>query len=502
MVNQTPRNPSSASDEDAFDAAQSREPADRSGEPDSASRKRLALKKPAAQDEPEGTREPRRGVRSRFQPGGLKPQRRTADEARPAGTDKPARARPSDARRGASAEAASARRPAERTGRTERDAVRGAGRVGRTDERRGEGRGRPREGFGERGERDERSRTPYGERREGVGRGRPESAPSGEERGRPPRRFDARGEGVRGDERRPRRDVPAEGGRRPFRDEAGASAPATPRGVYEPRREGKGAPRSTTGKPARPAPRAHLSADEGVRLSKLMAERGLCSRREADAIIERGWVFVDGKRVSELGIRVAPSAHIELAPEAEQRQARQVTILLHKPVGYVSGQPEEGYEAAVALIGPDNQFDRDTAQAFHHSHLRGLAPAGRLDIDSTGLLVLTQNGRIARQLIGENSDTEKEYLVRVEGALSDEGLKLLNHGLELDGHKLRPAKVEWLNEDQLRFRLREGRKRQIRRMCELVGLKVVGLKRVRIGKVRLGDLPLGEWRYLRDDEQF
>jgi 23S rRNA pseudouridine2604 synthase len=241
---------------------------------------------------------------------------------------------------------------------------------------------------------------------------------------------------------------------------------------------------------------------EGVRLSKVMAERGLCSRREADAIIERGWVFVDGQRVSELGIRIAPDAHIELAPEASRRQAAQVTILLHKPVGYVSGQPEPGFEPAVSLIGADNQYDRAVAQRFHPSQLRGLAPAGRLDIDSTGLLVLTQNGRIARQLIGDDSKIDKEYIVRVEGRLGPDGLALLNHGLELDGRRLRPARVEWINDDQLRFVLREGRKRQIRRMCELVGLKVVGLKRTRIGKVRLGDLPLGQWRFLRPDERF
>nr|MCU0840193.1 pseudouridine synthase [Thiobacillaceae bacterium] len=136
------------------------------------------------------------------------------------------------------------------------------------------------------------------------------------------------------------------------------------------------------------------------------------------------------------------------------------------------------------------------------ANLRGLAPAGRLDIDSTGLLVLTQDGRVARQLIGEDSEIEKEYLVRVEGCIAPDGLALLNHGLSLDGRKLRPARVEWLNEDQLRFVLREGMKRQIRRMCELVGLKVVGLKRVRIGQVRLGDLPLGQWRFLREGERF
>ncbi|WIM05989.1 MAG: rRNA pseudouridine synthase [Candidatus Nitricoxidivorans perseverans] len=243
-------------------------------------------------------------------------------------------------------------------------------------------------------------------------------------------------------------------------------------------------------------------APEGVRISKLMAERGLCSRREADAYIERGLVFVDGERVTQLGTRARPSAVVTLATEARAQQARQATILLHKPVGYVSGQAEDGHLPAVALISAQTQDPRDATRRFQPSHLRGLAPAGRLDIDSTGLLVLTQDGRIARQLIGEDSDIEKEYLVRVEGQLDAKGMTLLNHGLSLDGKPLRRAKVEWANPDQLRFVLREGKKRQIRRMCELVGLSVTGLKRVRIGRVRLGDLPAGQWRYLRDGERF
>ena len=247
---------------------------------------------------------------------------------------------------------------------------------------------------------------------------------------------------------------------------------------------------------------APASTASGVRLSKLMAERGLCSRREADVFIERGWVFVDGERISELGTRVDPAAKIRLDKGAQAKQNARVTILLHKPVGYVSGQPEPGFKPAVVLIQPENQHRIPGTPSFQPGHLRGLAPAGRLDIDSTGLLVLTQDGRVARQLIGEDSTTDKEYIVRVEGTLDAKGLALLNHGLSLDGHRLKPAKVEWLNADQLRFVLCEGRKRQIRRMCELVGLRVVGLKRVRIGRVMLGDLPQGKWRYLRDDEGF
>ena len=234
-----------------------------------------------------------------------------------------------------------------------------------------------------------------------------------------------------------------------------------------------------------------------------MAERGLCSRREADSYIERGWVKVDGVVVSELGTRAFPDQVITLERAAQTQQTARVTILINKPVGYVSGQAEKGYTPAVALIDARSRYARDrTPLRFARSHLQGLAVAGRLDIDSQGLLVLTQDGRIARQLIGEDSDVDKEYLVRVQGRLDARGLALLNHGLSLDGKALRPAQVTWQNADQLCFVLREGKKRQIRRMCELVGLKVVGLKRVRIGRVVLGDLPPGQWRYLRDDERF
>ena len=234
-----------------------------------------------------------------------------------------------------------------------------------------------------------------------------------------------------------------------------------------------------------------------------MAAQGLCSRREADSYIERGWVFVDGERVSELGTRIYPNQKITLSRAAAAEQTARVTILLNKPIGYVSGQPEPGYTPAVSLVSRATHWKEDRGPLrFQPSHLKGLAPAGRLDIDSQGLLVLTQDGRIARQLIGEDSAIEKEYLVRVEGTLSARNLELLNHGLELEGTPLKPARVAWQNREQLRFILQEGKKRQIRRMCELVGLKVTGLKRVRIGRVRLGELPVGEWRYLGAEERF
>ena len=242
---------------------------------------------------------------------------------------------------------------------------------------------------------------------------------------------------------------------------------------------------------------------EKIRVSKLMSEQGLCSRREADSYIERGWVLVDDVPVTELGTRIFPNQKITLARQAQTQQESSVTILLNKPVGYVSNLPEKGYQPAVVLIKPDARYVEDKMPLrFSATHLRGLAPAGRLDIDSQGLIIFTQDGRVAKQLIGQDTSIEKEYLARVTGTLSAEDLAKLNFGLSLDGKALKRAEVRWQNEDQLRFVLREGKKRQIRRMCELVGLEVTGLKRVRIGNVMLGDLPEGQWRYLRAGERF
>jgi 23S rRNA pseudouridine2604 synthase len=242
--------------------------------------------------------------------------------------------------------------------------------------------------------------------------------------------------------------------------------------------------------------------DEPVRLSKLMAQQGICSRREADEYISRGLVFVDGVKIDTLGTKILPHQTITLAEAARTEQESLVTILLNKPIGYVSGQPEKGYKPAVELITAENRAPDFEGPEFRKDFLRGLAPAGRLDIDSKGLLVFTQDGRLARQLTGEKSAIEKEYLVRVEGALNDSGTALLRHGLSLDDRPLLPARVEWINPHQLRFVLSEGRKRQIRRMCDQVGIKVTGLKRVRIGRIPLGKLPEGQWRYLQPGEAF
>ena len=238
---------------------------------------------------------------------------------------------------------------------------------------------------------------------------------------------------------------------------------------------------------------------------------GMCSRREADEWVENGWVRVNGE-IAVMGQNVVPGDRVEVDQKAQDRQEQQVTILLHKPMGYVSGQAEDGHEPAVVLVNPENHWHQDSSKTrFNFSQLKGLAPCGRLDIDSVGLLVLTQDGRVARQIIGEDSEVDKEYLVRVtmgdrdidvQSVFPEEKLALLRHGLELDGEPLLPAQVDWQNPEQLRFVLQQGKKRQIRRMCEQVGLHVVGLKRIRIGRVTLGNLPQGQWRYLAPFESF
>jgi 23S rRNA pseudouridine2604 synthase len=242
-----------------------------------------------------------------------------------------------------------------------------------------------------------------------------------------------------------------------------------------------------------------------------MSEQGLASRREADAWIERGWVKVDGQVVATLGARAMPTQTVEIDPRALGQQAQRVTVLMHKPAGYVSGQAEDGNVPAASLFLPENRSPLDhSGIKYSPDHLKGIAPAGRLDLESTGLLVFTQDGRVARQLIGGDGSIEKEYLVRVanehgEGRdtnLTDEQMALLHHGLTLDDTLLRPADVSWTDDGRLRFLLREGRKRQIRRMCEAVGLQVLELHRVRVGQIALGELQEGQWRYLSRDERF
>lgn len=243
-------------------------------------------------------------------------------------------------------------------------------------------------------------------------------------------------------------------------------------------------------------------SNEVIRLSKLMAHLGLCSRREADVYIEKGQVLVEGKVVDQLGTKVSTKSRVELKHSAAKQQEKRLTIVLNKPLGYVSCLPEKGYKAAIELVKEPNRDLAFRTNLKLPSYLPKIAVAGRLDINSKGLLILTQDGRVAKQLIDQNSDVEKEYLVRVDKDAQEQQLKMLREGLSLDGEALRPAKIKAIDPRFLSFTLKQGKKRQIRRMCELVNLKVISIKRVRIGKIRLGSLKDGQWRFLESDELF
>ncbi len=236
----------------------------------------------------------------------------------------------------------------------------------------------------------------------------------------------------------------------------------------------------------------------GIRINKYLADQNICSRREAEQLVLKGWIQVNGQVLDDLAYRVQPDDKVEVSQQVTSFLDKKKTVIINKPVGYVSAQAEKDYTPAIRLIQKENYGGKGRAP---HFELNGLAPAGRLDIDSKGLLILTQDGRLAKKVIGEDSVIEKEYLVRIEGNVTETVIRKLCHGLSLDGKKLKPAEVSLKSPQELRFILKEGRKRQIRRMCELVGLKVTSLKRIRIGKLRLLDLKEGQWRLLEEDEK-
>ena len=236
---------------------------------------------------------------------------------------------------------------------------------------------------------------------------------------------------------------------------------------------------------------------EPVRINKWLGQTGVCSRREADALIADGLVSVDGAVVTDAGRKLEPGQTLTLNDRATAALAEGVTIVMHKPMGYVSGQPEPNKLPAVRLVTGNNQVGPGAVPADDHS----LPPIGRLDEDSRGLLLLSSDGVVAKAVIGPESDLDKEYLVRVTGDITEKKLKILRHGLMLDGRQLKPAYVSRMESFRLKFILREGRNRQIRRMCEMVDLEVVDLIRVRIGPLKLDNLPEGKWRMLSPEER-
>lgn len=234
---------------------------------------------------------------------------------------------------------------------------------------------------------------------------------------------------------------------------------------------------------------------EPQRVNKWLAAEGVCSRREAEELIAKGLISIDGARVDDPGRKIGPGQTIEVG-DAQTRP--QISVVVNKPVGVVSAQPEGDQVPAARLLTRANLVGAPRNMPTKRTRL---APLGRLDQDSHGLLLLSEDGVLAKAVIGPESKLDKEYLVRVAGQVSERKLALLRHGLSLDGRQLKPAQVSIVEDRRLRFVLMEGRNRQIRRMCELVDLDVTDLKRVRIGPLELGDLPEGKWRAVAPEER-
>lgn len=235
---------------------------------------------------------------------------------------------------------------------------------------------------------------------------------------------------------------------------------------------------------------------EPQRVNKWLAAEGVCSRREAEALIIKGLVRIDGERVDDPGRKIAPGQTLEISDGGARRPP--LSVVVHKPVGVVSAQPDGDQIPAARLLTRANLVGKPTHMPTKRTRL---APLGRLDQDSRGLLLLSEDGVLAKAVIGPESSLDKEYLVRVAGRVTDNKLALLRHGLQLDGRQLKPAKVERIEPQRLRFTLIEGRNRQIRRMCQQVDLDVIDLLRVRIGPLSLDGLPECKWRPLSTAER-
>lgn len=238
---------------------------------------------------------------------------------------------------------------------------------------------------------------------------------------------------------------------------------------------------------------------DSIRLAKRLASQLACSRSEAEKYIESGYVRVDGMSVEEPGFRVQPDQQVELMPDATLGAAEAVTILLHKPAGF---DIETSSEAVFQLITPEIQFPEDrSGLRLIKRHFKELLLTDTLGKQSSGLVVLTQDWKIARKLKTDSEKIEQEYVVEVEGEILQEILDQLNIGLHLDG-KILPLKVSRQSESRLRFAVKGNQRVQIAALCEKAGLVVKAMKRIRIGRIPMATLQAGQWRFLLPYEKF
>ena len=238
---------------------------------------------------------------------------------------------------------------------------------------------------------------------------------------------------------------------------------------------------------------------EPVRLARRVAELAGCTRADAEQYIRNGWVRVDGQVVEAPQHRVS-GERVELDPDATREAVEPATILLHKPAGY---DAISGDRPAAALVEPATRWVHDPSGIRPlKRHFLRLTPLVPLDAEASGLMVLTQDGRVWRRLSEDGDDIEQEFVVEVRGEIAPYGLRKLNHGLHYNGRPLPPCKVSWQNEVRLRFALKGVQGGQLRDMCKQVGLDVVAIRRLRIGKVSLAKMPVGQWRYLPVGDRF
>jgi len=225
---------------------------------------------------------------------------------------------------------------------------------------------------------------------------------------------------------------------------------------------------------------------QAMRLQKYLSTAGVCSRRKGESYITSGRVKVNGRVVTELGAKIDPlkdSVLFDNKPVTAEK--RLVYIALNKPAGYVSSCSQKKEKIILELLTgvPERIY-----------------PVGRLDKESTGLILLTNDGSLHQAVSHPSFDHEKEYDVTLASPISDKDLEKMGSGIVLDGQKTRPAMVRRISKRRFRIILKEGKNRQIRRMAEKVGNRVDRLKRLRISNIRIGNLDEGNWRYLRPEE--
>lgn len=223
-----------------------------------------------------------------------------------------------------------------------------------------------------------------------------------------------------------------------------------------------------------------------MRLQKYLAHAGVCSRRHAEGLIARGKVSVNGQVITQMGVSVDPAKdRITVSGKKVELQVKYTYIMLNKPAGYITSCSHPGKKIVLDLVKLPQR----------------LYPVGRLDKDSTGLLLLTDDGKLHHRLSHPSFDHEKEYMVEVAKEISSSALDTLRKGIILDGAKTRSAKVKRLGPKSFMIILKQGKKRQIRRMVQKTHNRVTLIHRIRVSQIRLSDLPSGQWRHLKEDEK-